>query len=96
MLIIIELGTTGLLERLKTPRVHKIGTRGVADTVAKFVGLTGLTDFISVEGPPPGRGLDEDRQVNLRVRQHLEQLVARGDHLLQAILLISPRKNFAQ
>jgi hypothetical protein len=95
-LLAIKLGASCLTERLEPGRVHEVGHQDAADLVGELVGLAGVTDLVRIQPHPAVRLIDVGRQVDVRVGQHLEKLVAGGDRPLAPELEVGACEHLAQ
>src|SRR5437016_11451045 len=95
LVALIELCASGRPKRLKPRREDEIGYQGLADRVSELVVLARIADLVSIK---PSRisgvrvGLDR-RQIDVRIGEHLQQLVAGGYRPLKLQLQVSPREN---
>src|SRR5713101_9026820 len=94
--LVVKLRTARGPERLEPSRQYEVRDQRGADPVAEPIRLAGVADLIGIQPPSLHIRLYEHRQIDLRIDQHLQQLVAGGHSPLQAELLIGAGKDLAQ
>src|SRR5437870_10017265 len=96
LVALIELCASGRPKRLKPRREDEIGYQRLADRVSELIILARIADLVSIK---PGRisgvrvGLD-GRQIDVRIGEHLQQLMAGSHRPLQVQLQVRPREHF--
>src|SRR5579859_184486 len=90
---LVKLGTSRLSKTFKPCREHEIGNQRAIDLITELVVFARVAHFVRVQRSTVLIGLQEHRQVNLRVAQHFEQFVACGDCPLVTGLQIAPRED---
>src|SRR5690349_1341988 len=74
MVLTIELGASGLAERLEPGGIHEVGDEHAVDGVSERVVFARITHFVRVQASDRSIAvLDEDREIDIRISEHLEQ-----------------------
>src|SRR5216684_1389793 len=96
LIVVVELGAALFSERLEPGRINEVGNQRAVDLISELIRLTSVADLVCVKLAGPRVFLDEYREVDFRIAEHLEKLVACRHRPDVAVLFVRAGEDLPQ